>query len=316
MIRRAFTLIELLVVIAIIAILAAILFPVFAQAKAAAKKTAALSNVKQTATSTLLYGTDTDDLFPLATMNVPEFGRTVTTGTQDRFVPVPASLLGASEPQYKKNFANSFVHNAVQPYMKSVALLKDPVGVDKLLSGGAMPAIATIPAGTPSTTYTYNGLMQSSSSSSVASPANGILWWNGQGKRSLVGAGYASPWLYCLLDAPCTYVPDKANCSADKANGEASSFTRSSSATGWDMHGNGFVFAYTDGHAKFRKNGVGTRGTRDPRTDPFGEYSGATDGNVSPNRFRRFFSANYCHAYLFRPDLDYSTWDNAVLEAN
>ncbi len=46
-VRHAFTLIELLVVIAIIAILAAILFPVFAQAKEAAKKTTSLSNVKQ-----------------------------------------------------------------------------------------------------------------------------------------------------------------------------------------------------------------------------------------------------------------------------
>jgi len=46
---RAFTLIELLVVIAIIAILAAILFPVFAQAKAAAKKSSDLSNHKQLA---------------------------------------------------------------------------------------------------------------------------------------------------------------------------------------------------------------------------------------------------------------------------
>ena len=45
--RRAFTLIELLVVIAIIAILAAILFPVFAQAKVAAKKSDALSGAKQ-----------------------------------------------------------------------------------------------------------------------------------------------------------------------------------------------------------------------------------------------------------------------------
>ena len=49
--NRAFTLIELLVVIAIIAILAAILFPVFAQAKAAAKFTSALSNVKQFGTA-------------------------------------------------------------------------------------------------------------------------------------------------------------------------------------------------------------------------------------------------------------------------
>lgn len=62
--RRGFTLIELLVVIAIIAILAAILFPVFAQAKAAAKKTQSLSNIKQTATGVKIYQGDNDDVFP------------------------------------------------------------------------------------------------------------------------------------------------------------------------------------------------------------------------------------------------------------
>jgi prepilin-type N-terminal cleavage/methylation domain-containing protein len=61
--KRAFTLIELLVVIAIIAILAAILFPVFAQAKVAAKKTAVLSNAKQFGIAQLMYGVDADDLF-------------------------------------------------------------------------------------------------------------------------------------------------------------------------------------------------------------------------------------------------------------
>jgi prepilin-type N-terminal cleavage/methylation domain-containing protein len=59
--RRAFTLIELLVVIAIIAILAAILFPVFAQAKEAAKKTTCVSNTKQTALAAIMYATDYDD---------------------------------------------------------------------------------------------------------------------------------------------------------------------------------------------------------------------------------------------------------------
>ena len=64
--QRAFTLIELLVVIAIIAILAAILFPVFAQAKYAAKKTTDLSNIKQLATSTTIYTGDNDDVQPLS----------------------------------------------------------------------------------------------------------------------------------------------------------------------------------------------------------------------------------------------------------
>jgi prepilin-type N-terminal cleavage/methylation domain-containing protein/prepilin-type processing-associated H-X9-DG protein len=59
--KRAFTLIELLVVIAIIAILAAILFPVFAQAKEAAKKTQCLSNTNQIAKAFQLYATDYDD---------------------------------------------------------------------------------------------------------------------------------------------------------------------------------------------------------------------------------------------------------------
>ncbi|MGV3614220.1 MAG: prepilin-type N-terminal cleavage/methylation domain-containing protein [Fimbriimonas sp.] len=64
--RKAFTLIELLVVIAIIAILAAILFPVFAQAKEAAKKTQCLSSGKQIGTALYLYVNDADDTLPMA----------------------------------------------------------------------------------------------------------------------------------------------------------------------------------------------------------------------------------------------------------
>jgi prepilin-type N-terminal cleavage/methylation domain-containing protein len=60
-----FTLIELLVVIAIIAILAAILFPVFAQARERARSTQCINNLRQSATAVLLYVQDYDDTFPV-----------------------------------------------------------------------------------------------------------------------------------------------------------------------------------------------------------------------------------------------------------
>ncbi len=61
--KRGFTLIELLVVIAIIAILAAILFPVFAQAREQARKTSCISNIKQITTAQIMYTQDYDELF-------------------------------------------------------------------------------------------------------------------------------------------------------------------------------------------------------------------------------------------------------------
>ena len=71
MMRKGFTLIELLVVIAIIAILAAILFPVFAQAREQARSTACLSNTKQIGLSVKMYAQDYDESFPMGTYDGP-----------------------------------------------------------------------------------------------------------------------------------------------------------------------------------------------------------------------------------------------------
>lgn len=100
---RAFTLIELLVVIAIISILAAILFPVFAQAKVAAKGAASLSNVRQIGTAHMLYAADYDDM-------------AVTVGLLDTGAPLSVQ----STPHY--SWAG-----LLMPYLKSKEMFQDPL---------------------------------------------------------------------------------------------------------------------------------------------------------------------------------------------
>jgi prepilin-type N-terminal cleavage/methylation domain-containing protein/prepilin-type processing-associated H-X9-DG protein len=78
MIRRGFTLIELLVVIAIIAILAAILFPVFAQARESARKTQCASNARQVGMGTQMYLQDYEEMFPIGYLDArPVIGREI-----------------------------------------------------------------------------------------------------------------------------------------------------------------------------------------------------------------------------------------------
>src|SRR6476619_5776509 len=69
--RHGFTLIELLVVIAIIAILAAILFPVFASAREKERQTSCISNSKQLGTAVMMYNQDYDELMPLFRVATP-----------------------------------------------------------------------------------------------------------------------------------------------------------------------------------------------------------------------------------------------------
>nr|WP_309688956.1 prepilin-type N-terminal cleavage/methylation domain-containing protein [Armatimonas sp.] len=84
--NRAFTLIELLVVIAIIAILAAILFPVFAQAREKARATACLSNLKQIGLALMMYTQDYDETNPPYNDGVINFNAPAVVATTPNFL--------------------------------------------------------------------------------------------------------------------------------------------------------------------------------------------------------------------------------------
>ncbi len=105
--QRGFTLIELLVVIAIIAILAAILFPVFARAREKARQTSCLSNAKQIGLGTMMYCQDYDEQFPAAV------ARDVDAGVSWYWV------------------------QAVEPYVKNEQIFLCPSSEDRLTSYGA-----------------------------------------------------------------------------------------------------------------------------------------------------------------------------------
>jgi len=103
--RRAFTLIELLVVIAIIAILAAFLFPVFAQAREAGRKAKCLSNLRQMAAATLMYAQDYDELLPVDASSCRAGSAT--------------QLCSRRSPQWR-------IEAQIAPYVKNVELFACP----------------------------------------------------------------------------------------------------------------------------------------------------------------------------------------------
>jgi len=107
--KTGFTLIELLVVIAIIAILAAILFPVFAQARNAARKATGISNSKQVSLAILMYVQDFDEQFPRA-------GWDCQTNASDPSIP-PGGENGCGATNWQ---------NVVSPYHKNAGIFVSP----------------------------------------------------------------------------------------------------------------------------------------------------------------------------------------------
>jgi prepilin-type N-terminal cleavage/methylation domain-containing protein len=109
--RRGFTLIELLVVVAILAILAALLFPVFSRAKASARQTNCLSNLSQVGRAISLYMADHDDIFPHALDAVDKHVPDIWNAHPDFRARIPYMPL---------------LHDVLQPYLKSYEVFRCP----------------------------------------------------------------------------------------------------------------------------------------------------------------------------------------------
>ena len=228
--KSAFTLIELLVVIAIIAILAAILFPVFAQAREKARGTSCLSNIKQLATANLMYAQDYDE-FPVPSLLCPD--STCGTGTVEE-----KSWPSRLQPYVKNNqiyFCPSWSKEKVNAGDKGVttfgcnflgALTLNPPGSKILahytLYGGSSAGVGpTSPAYNTLPNYAYGTFAEVHSMIEVARPSEMVMMGEG-----------ATYNLASFPGIPAgTFV-----CGGNK------------------IHQEGGNYAFFDGHAKFGKD--------------------------------------------------------------
>ena len=222
---RGFTLIELLVVIAIIAILASILFPVFARAREAARRTACLSNQKQIASAILQYAQDCDGLLPSG---------------------VSIACLSCS---------NCFSwSDAVFPYAKNINVFRCP----------NIPAFpGPMPADQFNLSYATNGIIAGLPESQIVTPsATGLLseagcqsvWrvCGGTMNSSICRPGGVAfpnrdfyPYASCIYNGTNT---PSSNCRRTYPRDSNNNITPNAPAV---IHNGGGVYAFADGHAKW-----------------------------------------------------------------
>ncbi len=245
--RSGFTLIELLVVIAIIAILAAILFPVFAQAREQARKTSCINNMKQLSLGYLMYIQDHDEMFPKRDNGD---GDAFTPG--DQRDPCPGDSNGSVYPYYK-NFGI-----LTCPDETDRAQYVDPnsiTGVDMAMT----PYWSGVYYGWKAAwgwgqTYGYNGLQGGTLGqypsqgvdlrplAAINHPSNTIMLAHSLGTRGAAwGQGWFIQWEPDINDtfyAPIT-----------------------------DIHNGGAPVAFCDGHVKFVRQKVAHANDQEPRDD-------------------------------------------------
>ena len=244
--RSGFTLIELLVVIAIIAILAAILFPVFAQAREQARKTSCLSNMKQIGTATMMYLQDYDESFPKVDWNngVPHEAKLPDGRTYQGWVVWPALMfpyikntqvyvcptdIHPKNPEWApadNGIINPYRNDWGKPFSMSYGSNTDLTWRDSAMSQAAINY--------PSNTYWIADIM-TNHSVGFGSWWNGLYSQEGTFNRVLLAKG-----------DQCNDVIDTMGRPALKPGGKSDTCTR---------HMNGQVFVFCDGHAKFEQVG-------------------------------------------------------------
>jgi hypothetical protein len=273
--------------------LQSLLFPVFAQAKEAAKKTQDLANLKQIGTATQIYIADTDDVFPLAS------GATPTGWTWGKGHEVPADW-NTAKTGAELEANRVFVLNSIQPYTKSYAIFESPAGSDVAYALGATP-----PNNAAKTTYTFNGLLSSYPAGGIQYNTSVPLYWAGRGKRKTPGYGFANPSLFCNDGSqPCSYNPPHSGCTSS-VNGDWSYIALTKDGNNnvsMQLFTQGQNYVYADTSSKFRRIGNGGGGATDPKTDPFARYSSSQAG--VPTKPWYTGDADRCHAFMFRPDYD------------
>jgi len=216
---KGFTLIELLVVIAIIAILAAILFPVFAQAKEAAKKTSCLSNIKQISLAAQMYEGDYDDIIPLA-------------GYQDFTTNAPTTWMFLVDPYVKSGYPVSTTLEGGKGF-----------GVYQCPDYSAPPATTPAPSHSYALNFNYSptyitdivtvdGYLPVHSATSLQAPANVILVTEAMGSRIFTDGD-----------------------DVDSLTGQPSIIQQERAIYLWarTRHSGGANYGFNDGHAKYLK---------------------------------------------------------------
>ncbi|HRK22187.1 MAG TPA: prepilin-type N-terminal cleavage/methylation domain-containing protein [Fimbriimonadaceae bacterium] len=304
--KRAFTLIELLVVIAIIAILAAILFPVFAQAKESAKKTAALSQIKQVGTAFIIYAGDHDDVLPLA-----HSIRANGTHRWSTFHPYPYDWFPASHssgwgaPNIEAEVAVQYA-NSTQPYMKNLDLYTGPG-----LPGANIPGDPYDAPEKPfkNTAFSFNGLLHSWSLTTIAQPSRLSMIWTGAGKQEYKGRSASNPGMFCSGAGPCMFNPGGyPTANPPLVPGLGATMFWNFNATAF-VYNRGMLFVHSDTSAKYRtvggdKSVDGQPSDNDPMVSynnagiPGGWWGCAAPGVTDPNAVQ--------YPCFFRPDSEFN----------